>query len=204
MSTSSKVVSKHYTAAFSLVELLVGLALVLALMAAAAPLFVALGRQSVREGDDTIKWVQGRVAVARLERDLRLASAAGCPFATCGPILEASPLQIVFLQASPSGETPLLIEWEITSTGALMRRWGTCPTLWPSIFPHTLYRDHKTMLEGLRPTSRLRYVLIGGGVASSVARAELTQIDRVVLDASTSSAEAAGSAPVFAVARVGR
>lgn len=194
---------RWHTAAFSLVELLVTLALALALMAAAAPLFVSLGQAAVREADDTIGSLQGRVAMARLERDLRIASAAGCPFAASGPVLEASPCQIVFLQPCSSDEPPLLIEWEIVAAGSLMRRWGTCPSTWPAAYRHTLYCDHKTMLEGLQFHSCFRYVMAGGPVLDSVEQGKAAFVEAVLFEATIGGTEGRGPVRVSTVARVG-
>jgi Tfp pilus assembly protein PilW len=57
---------------FSVVELLVGLALALCLATAAAPLWLSLESAGVQEAERTVQWLQGRVALARLERDLWL------------------------------------------------------------------------------------------------------------------------------------
>ncbi len=50
--------------------------------------------------------------------------------------------------------------------GALMRRWGVCPSVRPAVFKHTLYLDHKTMLENVAPESRFEYVV--GGVRTAL------------------------------------
>lgn len=194
----------NFAPGFSLLELLVALALALVVMAATAPLFVSLGQTAVSEADGTIGSLQGRVAVARLERDLRIASAARCPFVAHGPVLEASRQQVVFLQASSSEGPPLLVEWELTATGSLMRRWGNCPSSRPTTYPHSLFRDHKTMLERLRPSSCFRYEVAGGAVLDSVEQENLALVKAVLFDASTSPAGLSGSVRVFTTARVGR
>ncbi len=85
---------------FSLIELMVGLALAAGLAVAASCVWLSLATAGANEGDLTVKSLQGRVAVARFERDLRLASADGCPFASNAAVLEASASQVVFLLRS--------------------------------------------------------------------------------------------------------
>jgi type II secretory pathway pseudopilin PulG len=139
---------------FSVIELILGLALTVCLAVAVAPLWLSLQGTGVREGDQTVRLLQARVAAARFERDLRLASAAGCPFSLSAPILEASPSQVVFVERPTAGAALILVEWEIVD-GTLMRRRGACPVARPVIFSHSLFVDHKTMLEGVRPGSVL-------------------------------------------------
>jgi len=185
------------------VELLVGLALALCLAAAAAPLWLSLERAGTREGDRTVQWLQGRVAVARLERDLRLASGVGCRFPVNGPLLEATADQAVFLERTQPGESPILVEWELAG-GALMRRWGDCPATRPSWYRHSLFRDHKTMLEGVRPGSAFSYVVDGVETPGPVIGAGLWSVDAVVLTVRADVEGERGLVRVATIARVGR
>ncbi|MBN1321826.1 MAG: hypothetical protein JXA87_13425 [Thermoleophilia bacterium] len=186
-----------------MIELLVGLALALCLAAVAAPLWLSLESAGAREGDRTVQWLQGRVAVARLERDLRLASGDSCLFAVSGPLLEATADQVVFLGRTRPGAAPILVEWELVG-GSLMRRWGDCPTARPSSYRHSLYRDHKTMLEGVRPGSVFAYLVDGVATAGPIAQANLESVEAVVLTMRVDVEGERGSVRVATTARVGR
>ena len=164
---------------FTVVELLVGLTLALLLALGTAPMVLSLQAVGVAEGDRTVGALQGRVAAARLERDLRLASAGDSPFCCEGPILEASASQVVFLGHAYAADSTVLIEWEVAGT-SLMRRWGPCPTQRPSTFTHSLYTDSKTMVSGLAPGARLSYKLCGQ-LSSSVAEQDLWRVESVSL-----------------------
>jgi Tfp pilus assembly protein PilW len=129
------------TGRLSLIEILLGLSIALSLALAVAPVWVSFQSLGVREGDETIWALQGHVAGARLERDLRLAGSRHCPFSTAGMILQATASQVVLLVASSDESAPLLVEWELVN-GSLMRRWGTCPSILPSTFGHYLYSDN--------------------------------------------------------------
>jgi Tfp pilus assembly protein PilW len=188
---------------FSLVELIVGLALAMCVAVAAAPSWLALESTGASEADRTVCLLQGRVAVARLERELRLASAAGCPFAVTGPVLEASVSQLVFLERSPGSSVPLVVEWEIAGR-SLMRRWGPCPAARPLAFAHSLYRDNKTMLEGVRSGSVFEYVVRGSVGAGPVCASDLASIEAVVVRLEAGGAGARGPVETAATARVGR
>ncbi len=151
----------------------------------------------------SVALVQSRVAVARLERDLRLSSAVGCRFATVGPILEASVSQVVFLEPCVAGPEPLLVEWEV-SGGALMRRWGACPAVRPSAFGHSLYLDHKTMLEQLDVGGSFSYLVDGLALEGPVPESALASIEAVILEAPMRVAGGPGAMAVRILARVGR
>ena len=87
----SKAAEPHESG-FTLIELVLGLSLAVILALAVAPLWISLQSGSAREVDQTVRLLQERVAVSRFERDLRLASAADCPFALTAPIVEADRL----------------------------------------------------------------------------------------------------------------
>jgi hypothetical protein len=188
---------------FSLIELILGLALTACLAVAVAPLWLSLQTTGVREGDQTVRMLQARVAVARFERDLRLASAADCPFSLSAPILEASPSQVVGGGRLPAAAAPVLVEWEIVN-GTLMRRRGACPVARPPAFSHSLFVDHKTMLEGVEPGSSLAYLVGSVLIDRSVGVVDLTLIDRVVLELQTTAEDATAPVHVTARGRVGR
>ncbi len=188
---------------FTLIELLVGLALVLTITAAVLPLWSSFERMGARAADDAVQSLQGRVAIGRLERDLRLASASGCPFVVSSPILEASASQIVFLERTSEGGALNLVEWEIVN-GALMRRWGVCPAARPAVFKHTLYLDHKTMLENVAPESRFEYVVGGVRTAPPISVEHLEKIEAVVFEAESVSGTSVGSIGTKTTARVAR
>jgi prepilin-type N-terminal cleavage/methylation domain-containing protein len=203
LSTYTSSTRRPQLTGFTLIELLVGLAIVVSLAAALAPVWLSLERAGANEGDRAISFVQGRVAVARLERDLRLAGAAGCPFPTTCAILEALPSQVVLLERGAEGTAPSIIEWEIAK-GSLMRRVGRCPASRPVAFAHSLYSDNKTMLEHLDASSELAYVVNGVRVPGPVAAGDLALVDFVVLAVATKPAPAPGQVPISTTARVGR
>lgn len=188
---------------FTLIELLVGLALALMITVAGSSLWFSLENAGARETDRTVRSLQGRVAGARLERDLRLASAAGCPFSVSSPILEASASQVVFLERGSADGTPTLVEWEIVN-GALMRRWGNCPAIWPSVYKHALFLDHKTMLEDVAPGSSFKYMVGGMLTPAPIPRERLDTIDAVVLDVRSVPVGGEAAVQVRTAARVAR
>lgn len=173
---------------FSLVELLVGLALVLCVSLAALALWRSVESTGVSNGDRMLRIVQGRVALARLERDVRLATAQTCPFASAGCILEATKDQVVFLTRSNSTGELQLVEWELAGRN-LMRRRGPCPNSLPSGFSHALYADNKTMLESVSESSRFRYFVRGNEVLPPVDGCALFEVDEIELAARTFAAD---------------
>jgi prepilin-type N-terminal cleavage/methylation domain-containing protein len=188
---------------FSLVELLVGLALAALLAAATMPLWVSLQKSGVREADRTIHLLQQRVAVARLEGDLRLASGQGCRFVTTGPILDASGSQVVFLRPAPDESGPIIVEWEIVR-GSLMRRWTDCPADRPATYRHSLYADNKTMLEEVGDATVFGYVVNGALRDGPIAPSDLASIEAVVLEQDPGGDTASAPIRMTATARVGR
>ncbi len=187
---------------FTALELLLGITLTVLLALGTAPLVLSLQAVGVRETDRTVSMLQGRVAAARMERDLRLASASGSLFAVHGPILEATPSQIVFLGPTAGVAGTGLIEWEIAGS-SLMRRWGSCPLVRPASFGHSLYADHKTMLGGLAGGTQLTYLVNGRLVTNRVLEADLPCVEAVML--SGDGRDSSGEWPwgISIVARVG-
>ncbi len=188
---------------FSAMEIMVGITLTVVLALGVGPLVVSTQGAGVRDGDRTITVLQGRVATARLEADLRTATADGSPFQSVGPILQATPRQVVFL-APMTGETGLkIVEWEIVGSG-LMRRWGECPTQKPASFPNTLYVDNKTMLEGVGSDGVFTYFLQGAGLVESVTEHDLSRISVVGLSGGGVDKNGSWPSLLEVKARVGR
>jgi hypothetical protein len=201
--STSKGLRAGRSAGFSAIELILGLALTLCLALAVAPLWLSLQSAGAQEGDQTVQMLQGRVAAARFEHDMRLASAAGCPFSLSAPILEASPSQTVFLTRTAVDAAPVLVEWEIVN-GTLMRRRGVCPATRPTAFAHSLFVDHKTMLQEVKLGSSFVYLADGEVVDPSAGAVTFASVDSVVLQLSTAAAGASAAVSVAARGRVGR
>jgi prepilin-type N-terminal cleavage/methylation domain-containing protein len=169
-------------AGFTLIELLIGLSLALCLALGVAPLWVSSQSVGVREADETVWTLQGRVAGARLERDLRVAGSQGSSFPVSGAVLQATSTQVVFLFAALGEASPTLVEWELVG-GTLMRRWGPCPATRPNTFNHSLYSDNKTMLENLDTSrSTFSYWVAGLAVAPPVTTTDVPLVDGVRLE----------------------
>lgn len=193
---------------FTLLELVIGLALAVSLAIAAAPLWHGLETAGTRAADGAVWILQQRVAMGRLERDLRLAGADGCTFPVSGPVLQASEDQVVFLVPSVSRDEPLIVEWEIIG-GSLMRRWGVCPPRRLNVFPHSLYLDNKTMLQDIGRASSFTYLVRGTDGGAPVAESDVASIDTVVVHLVNSGSEtgglgSVGSGELTTRARVGR
>jgi hypothetical protein len=195
--------AKEWSGGFSAIELLIGLSLTVCLALTVCPLWTHIERAAAARTDMSVALVQSRVAVARLESDMRLSSAANCRFAAPGPILEASSSQVVFLEPAGAGMDPVLVEWEF-SGGALMRRRGVCPVLRPVGFGHSLYLDHKTMLERLAPGGTFSYLVNGTTVAGPLPVSALAGVEAVILDARLRAVGGPGWIDVSTVAWVGR
>ena len=202
MSTST---SSRSLAGFTVVELLVGLSLTMMLAAAIAPVWLGWQRAFVRSADRTLAGLQGRVAAERLERDLRLASTLGCGDLGGVSILSADAHQVVFVsRTDTAGGTAELLEWEVTGN-RLMRRTGRWPGAVPASFPHQLFSDNKTMIEGVSGSSRFTYY--GGGVEVDPSD-DRSSVDEVRLTGAVAGqsedATSGQGAPLIAVARVGQ
>jgi hypothetical protein len=187
---------------FTVLELLVGITLTVILVVGVSPLLVSLQAAEVRETDRTIAVLQGRVAGARLERDLRMATGGSSRFPIDGPIIEATPRQIVFLGRSRGAPGLSIIEWEVVGS-SLMRRRGPCPRLRPSLVSHSLYVDHKSMMEGLAGDARFSYVVNGAPVPFSVSATDLPVVQTVLLRGSGRDANGEWPTAVYTMARVG-
>ncbi len=165
---------------FGLIELLVALALGLALAMAALPLMLSLQKTGVHEADRSVQLAQARVAIARFERDMRLAGCEGCPFSAAGGIVDASAKRVVLLVREQADAEPLLICWEMAGS-SLMRRRGLCPAERPASISTALFFDNKTMLEGVRPGSGFLYRIGAGVVEASLVSVRSWAVDAVGL-----------------------
>ncbi len=189
--------------AFTVIELLVGVSLAACLALALAPVWSSWERTGDGEVERTIWFAQSRVAVARFERDVRLANAAECPFVAATAILEASPSQIVLVARGEKGERARLVEWEIAK-GSLMRRWGMCPQQRPVAFTHSYYVDSKTMLANVLAGSELTYYAGSRRLDQPLSRDDLDSVSAVVLELTGHIAGVSGEVEVCSNARVGR
>jgi hypothetical protein len=188
---------------FTILELLIGVTLAACVAVALAPVWLSWQRVGGDETDLTIWFAQSRVAVARFERDLRLAGAARCPFPADSAVLEATPTQVVFLENSGGQTAPLLVEWDL-SKGALMRRWAACPGKRPVVFAHNAYLDSKTMLEDVRTGSRFLYQAGSRALGSTVDSAGLSCITSVTIEVMGGETQWPGVVRAQATAAVGR
>ncbi|MCL5736202.1 MAG: hypothetical protein M1274_11540 [Actinobacteria bacterium] len=202
MSTSD-LVSCPKDRGFTAIELLIGLSLTLCIALAGLALWESLDRTGTAASDGMIRLLQGRVAVTRLSRDLRLASGQGCQFKTSGPLLEAKSNQIVVLSKASESGLSLMVEWELVQ-GNLMRRKGDCPLSRPGAFTHSLFSDHKTMLEGLKTGSRFRFFASGIEEQAPVAVADLGRIDEIRLEAVAGARQSGPAVDVAATSLLGR
>jgi Tfp pilus assembly protein PilV len=154
---------------FTLIEVLLALSLSLMLGLSLLPLWHSLEQSQVRAGDRAIALLQGRLAASRFEKDLRLAASVADPRGLCSPVIAADPVQVILLTTA-QGRVDL-VEWEFVS-GRLMRRSVPWSGVLPTAFPHGLYTDHKTMLEGVVSGGFLyetRGVLLGSAEDSDLA-----------------------------------
>lgn len=201
--------SSSDSSGFSVIELLLGLSLALCLVLGVAPLWTSSQSLAVREGDETVWTLQARVALARLEKDLRLAGAGGVAFPAGSAVLDASSSRLVLLVKTEGAPASLLVEWELVN-GSLMRRWGPCPASLPGAFDHSLYVDNKTMLESIDlARSRLSYSVAGiaavaNGNTSSLPEIDLPLVDMVTLELHSRLPGVAAQAQAVASRGVGR
>jgi len=164
---------------FSLIELLVGLALSLMLALAIAPLWTTASKVTVEGADRVVATFQARTMVARLERDLRLASAREGGELECAPVVEADGRHLVVVTRSAADATAEIVEWEMVG-GSLMRRRGPWVGVPAGGVSHGLFIDHKTMLEGLASGGSFAY-LSGTRALADDATAERDAITDVVV-----------------------
>ena len=188
---------------FSLIEVVLGLSLALCLALGLAPVWVSFQALGTEEGDDTVWALQGKVATARFEQDVRQSGLQSCGFPVEGAVLQATASQLVMLVNSADSPSPALVEWELTG-GALMRRWGACPARLPFTFAHSLFSDSKTMLENVDTGRSILSYRIAGRDAEVVAATDLPLVDGVSVLLVERDSGPAGAASVAAAAEVGR
>lgn len=203
MSTSESMAPNVEQGGFSLVELLWALVLTGLLLSSVGPCWIGLQRAGIGESDRAISVVQGRVASARLERDLSQACTRGISFTANGPLLKCEANEVVFVARDSAGGTSKIVEWEV-SAGKLMRRWGTCPASRPQSVTHSLYADNKSMVEGMASGSGFHYMLVDGTSLNSVPVDELYLVDKVQFEGTVAVSGGGLSARVLASAPVGR
>ena len=146
---------------FTLLELLLALALTVTLAAAVLPVWTGLLEYQTAASDHVIDLAQGRVAGARLVRDLRLASAADMAQAGGVALLRAEEEELVLLsQVGVEGGLEL-VEWELDGSRLVRRRSPWSGPL-PDSIGHGAFIDHKTMLEGVSGDARFAYM--AGGI----------------------------------------
>lgn len=189
--------------AFTAIELLIGICIAASLAIAMAPVWLSWERVGDGETDQTIWFMQSRVALARFERDLRQASAVRCPFPTVTSVLEATPSQLVVLARTNDGAPPVLVEWEIVR-GSVMRRWGRCPETRPAVFAHSSYLDSKTMLEGVRAGSGFAYCAGARRLEAPVDPSQLDSVTSVALELVGGVVGAQGDVSAGCTGQVGR
>ncbi len=189
---------------FTVIELMVGVAMAVSVALALAPVWLSWMRVGDAQIDQVVWFAQSRVAVARFERDMRQASAAGCPFRIGGALLDASPTQVVLLvRGKDDAAVPLVVEWEITKTG-LMRRWRTCPQARPAVWTHSGYVDSKTMMSDVSPLSEFVYYAGGRRLDQPVAKSALDRLTHVAMDIAGPGGTLAGEVAAHTIAGVGR
>ena len=189
----------------TLLDLLMGMTLTLVLAAAVAPVWLSLQAQAVASGDHVVSLLQSRVAVARWERDVRLATAEGPGHSGCSPLLEADGAHVVMLTGSGKDGARELVEWEIVD-GSMMRRRVEWPGLPPAHVTHSLFTDHKTMLEGLQGIAGFTYFAGGRKLSETLGETDLAAVDTICLEIEVRAQgpRRGGAVPVTASAEVGR
>jgi prepilin-type N-terminal cleavage/methylation domain-containing protein len=165
---------------FSLVELLLAVLISVLLALSVAPLWFSLQQVAAEAADDVTLVGQSRVALSRLERDLRLATRTVPELGGVGPILAADASQIVLVVRPLDAGPPLAVEWEIVGS-ALMRRKGAVSGPLAGPPAHAWYTDHKTMLDGLRSGSGFRYFVGGLGMLADTDEIDCARVKAVLL-----------------------
>jgi hypothetical protein len=184
--------------AFTLIEVLLALSLAVGLSLSLMPVWHALEQSQVRAGDRTIALLQGRLAAARFEKDLRAAASGADTRGSCAAVVRAEAHEVVFLMSGPRGIE--LVEWEFAG-GRLMRRSASWSGVLPPTISHSIYTDNKTMLEGVA-SGEFRYEA-GGQLLSAVTPAGHAWLSGVVIRA-TLRPSSGGTVPLLSRARVGR
>jgi prepilin-type N-terminal cleavage/methylation domain-containing protein len=163
---------------FSLIEVLVALALSLMIAMTVSTVWISTQRSQVEAADRVSARLMTRVVAARFEKDLRHATIEGCGTAITGSLLRAESQEVVMLSIA-GGHDPELVEWEVVG-GSLMRRHGPWTGLVPPRSQHHAYTSNKTMLEGVGPSTGFAYGVTGLEVPQ-VADGDLRLVTRVYL-----------------------
>jgi prepilin-type N-terminal cleavage/methylation domain-containing protein len=186
---------------FTLTEMVVALALSIIIVSTVCSLWIGFVARNVDTQERLVSLQRWRVVTARLERDLRLATAEGLADRACAPILEATSGRVTLVTRSIDGAGIEIVAWEIIG-GALMRRRSPLPSDGSS--PAVgVFVDSKTMLEGLRSGS-FRYGS-GAAVLEIAPQSDvLSRIDTIELRCSIGVGLQGGGDNVAIVGLVGR
>lgn len=163
---------------FSLIELLVALALSLLVAAAVSTLWLRVQTTQVEAADRMQAHLAGRVVAARFEKDLRHATMENVGTTVTSSLLRADQKELVLLSVSQGGAAKL-IEWEFAGS-SLMRRHGPWLGTVPARGQHSAYNSSKTMLEGVATNAGFGYS-IGGATVPQVEAADLDLVEEVSL-----------------------
>jgi prepilin-type N-terminal cleavage/methylation domain-containing protein len=144
---------------FSLIEVLVALALSLMIAMSVSTVWISTQRSQVAAADRVAARLSTRVVAARFEKDLRHATIENCGTGVTSALLRADPLEVVILSVA-GGQEPELVEWEVAG-GNLMRRHGPWTGSVPARAQHQAYTSSKTMLEGVGAGTAFAYLVTG-------------------------------------------
>jgi prepilin-type N-terminal cleavage/methylation domain-containing protein len=185
---------------YTLMELLVALALSVLLLAALMPLWTGVLRATVERQERIVQLQRWRVAAVRFERDLTAATAGGRSRLGCGPILEASRSRVTMITRSAIDGTQEIVSWEVVGR-TLMRRRAPMPLADPPApGPFT---DNKTMLEGLG-VGALSYRAGAIDLGSDCSPEALSRVDSVALECTVGAFIGDLGIPVSVGGSVGR
>lgn len=186
---------------FSLVEVLVALCLSLVIMMGISAVWVTTVRTGVGSQELLVEVQRWRVVAARMERDLRVASADGVPGLCGSPLLEASPTRLVMVTRPTSDGALEIVAWEFVN-GVLMRRRTPLPTEGPPVSIGG-FRDNKTMLEGVEG-GVFSYAAGAFPLGDTVSSAALRSVDAVAVACSVTAGDIRRRVAVSGGAGVGR
>lgn len=186
---------------FSLVEVLVALCLSVVILMGISALWVATVRTGLGSQETLIEVQRWRVVSARMERDLRVASADGVSGLSGSPLLEASPTRLVMITRSTSDEGLEIVAWEFVN-GVLMRRRAPLPVAGPPVSIGG-FRDNKTMLEGVEG-GVFSYAAGAFPLGGTVSSAALRSVDAVAASCSVTAGDTRRRVTVSGGAGVGR
>lgn len=181
-------------AGFTLVEVLVALALSALLLLLLAQLWTGVETRSADLSDRLVWELQARVAGIRLEHDLRAACAVGGGSAGVPSLLLEADDGLVVMMVRTGGPAEVeLVAWEISGTRLMRRRGEAAAVTVPLLSGRWRLTDHKTMLEPLDTGVRFRYYCGGQELVTPLSADDLLLADRVRLEA----VHQAGAGPAF-------